>query len=69
LQKEIRRLRVRVGVEMVDALGVERRGSPLHAVHDIAFAEQELGKIGPVLPGYSRDQRNLVRHQPNAPRW
>ncbi len=34
---------VRVLVEVVDAVGVERRGAALDAVHFVAFGQQEFG--------------------------
>ena len=36
-------------VQVVDALGVERRGAALDAVDLVALGEQELGEVGPVL--------------------
>ena len=41
---------VRVLVEVVDALGVERRGPPLQPVHLIALLEQQFAQVGAVLP-------------------
>jgi hypothetical protein len=38
---------MRIGIEMVDASGVERRRAPLHAVNSMAPGEQELRKIAP----------------------
>ena len=37
VQEERRRTFMRIDIEMVDALGVEGRGAPLHAVNDIAL--------------------------------
>ena len=51
VQEEPRALLVRVLVEMIDALGVERRGAALDAVDHIALGQQELGEIGAVLAG------------------
>ena len=55
---------VRVGVEMVDARGVERGRAPLDAVDDVALCEQQLGEIGAVLAGHAGNQRDFLRHQP-----
>ena len=38
---------------------LKERGAALDAVHDIAFAEQQLGQIGAVLPGDAGDQCGL----------
>jgi hypothetical protein len=48
---------VRVLIEMIDTVGIERRGAALDAVDRVAFAEQELGKVTAVLAsgaGYER---------------
>ena len=50
---------VRILIEMVDALGVERRRAALDAVHDVALGEQEFGEIGAVLAGDAGDQGDL----------
>ena len=36
--------------------------APLHAVHDVALAEQEFGEIGAVLAGDAGDQCDIFRH-------
>ncbi len=51
VQDEILVLDVRVLVQVVDAVGVEERGTALDAVNDIALLEQEFGKVGAVLAG------------------
>ncbi len=38
--------RMRVLVEMVDAIRIEQRGAALDAMHLISLAQQELGKVG-----------------------
>ena len=50
---------VGVLVEVVDAGGVEQRRPAPDAVHDVAFAEQQLGEIGAVLAGNAGDQGRL----------
>jgi len=50
---------MRVLVEMIDAIGVEQRGAALDAVDFVAFAQQEFGEIGAVLPGNAGDERFL----------
>jgi hypothetical protein len=55
MQKQARPRLMRVPVEMIDTVRVEQRRPAPHAVHDIVFLEQKLGKIRPVLtcnPGY-----------------
>src|SRR6202049_4365032 len=44
---------VRVMIEMVDAAGVERGRTALHAMDAIAFIQEELGEIRPVLAGHA----------------
>jgi hypothetical protein len=41
---------MRILVEVIDALGVEERRAPLHAVHHIALVEQQLGQVAPSWP-------------------
>ena len=48
---------VRVGVDVVDALGVQLGRAPLDAVHLVTLGQQELGQVRPVLAGDPRDQR------------
>ena len=52
---------VRVAIEMLDPLGVERAGPANDAVNLMALAEQQLGEIAAVLPGDAGDQRLLHR--------
>jgi len=61
MEREVDTGQVRVVVEMVDAVGVEKARAAQETVHLIAFAEQEFGEIGPVLPGHPSDQCAL-RH-------
>src|SRR5215213_5564380 len=49
---------------MIDALELLRRRPPDHAVDVVALLEQQLGQVGTVLAGDSRDQR--ARHQTAA---
>ena len=53
MQDEVPIRRMRVLVEMVDAVCVEEGASPLDAMDLIALAEQEVRQIIPVLPGYT----------------
>jgi len=50
---------VRVLVEVVDALGVERRGAALQAVDFVTFGKQEFRQVGAILAGNSGDQRTF----------
>jgi hypothetical protein len=51
---------VRIDVELVDTVGVERRGPPFDAVHGIALLEQQARQIRLVLPSDARDQCRLA---------
>jgi hypothetical protein len=57
---------VGVLVEMVDARGVERGGTPLDPMNGVAEAKQEFGEVGAVLPGDAGQQRHapfgILRH-------
>ncbi len=35
---------MRVLIEMVDAIGVEKRAAPLYAVDDVAFLQEQFGR-------------------------
>ena len=50
---------VRVDIEMIDTSGVERRRAALDAMDNVALPQQQLSKIGAVLPGHARDQCDL----------
>jgi len=52
-------LLVRVVVEMIDPVCVERRSAADDPVYFVALAEQELGQIGAILAGDAADQRLL----------
>jgi hypothetical protein len=54
---------VELVVEMIDALGVERRRAPLDAVHLVAFREQELGEISAILARDAGDECAFVFHR------
>ena len=44
---------VRVLVEVINSLGIQRRRTPLDPVNLIALIEQELRKVGPILASYA----------------
>ena len=48
---------VRIGVEMIDARGVERAGATNDPVDFVAFLQQQIGQITSVLAGDAGDQR------------
>src|SRR6478672_1641690 len=54
---------VELVVQMIDALGVERRRAPLDAVDLVALREQELGEIGAILARDTGDECALVFHR------
>jgi hypothetical protein len=56
MQDEAAASDVRILVQVIDALGVEERRAPLHAMDDVSLVEQELGQIRAVLAGDSSNQ-------------
>jgi len=56
VQGEAGVVNVRVLVDVVNPLGVERAGAALDAVHDVAFFKQEFGEIRAVLAGDAGDE-------------
>jgi hypothetical protein len=48
---------VRVLIEMIDARGIKKRGTPLDAVHFIALRKQKFGKIRAILPSDTGNKR------------
>src|SRR5207237_8433085 len=55
-------LEMRILIEMINALGIERRRTPFHSVYRVAFCKQQFGEIGAVLPCYTGNERHLARH-------
>jgi len=55
---------VAVAIEVIDALGVQQRGTALDAVHDIALRQQEIGEIGAILTGDPGNERDFTGHMP-----
>jgi hypothetical protein len=47
---------VRILIQVVYAVGIERGSPPFDAVNGVPLRKQQFGKIGAVLPGDSRDQ-------------
>ena len=45
----------RMVIQMIDTLGVDRRGAPLDAMHLVALVDQEAGQVGAILTGDTRD--------------
>ena len=56
MQDEATPLFVRILIQVVDALGIERGGPALDTMHLVAFLQQELGEVATVLAGNTRDQ-------------
>ena len=54
---------VQFAVQMINAFGIERRGSALQTMDFIAFGEQEFSQIGTILSGDAGDQCALLFHQ------
>ena len=59
VEEEAHAALVRVAVEVVDALGVERARPPHDAVHLVPLVEEELGQVRAVLSGDAGDQRSF----------
>ena len=53
---------VRVLVQMVDTVGIERRRTPFDPVNGISLAEQQFSQKGSVLPGHAGNQCNFIGH-------
>ncbi len=51
-------------VQVIDAIGVEKRGTALDAVDLVALVQQELGEVGAVLAGDSRDECLSFKRSP-----
>src|SRR5258708_39045559 len=50
-----------VTVEIVDAVGIQRGGSSLDAVHGVALAQEEIRQIGAILAGDAGDEGHFLR--------
>ena len=50
---------MRILVEMIDAIGIERGGPAFDAVNLVALLQQQLRQVGAVLAGDTGDQRSL----------
>ena len=48
---------MRIGINVIDTIGIERRSAPDDAVYLITFGQQKFGKIRSILPGDPRDKR------------
>ncbi len=57
MQHEFAALLMRSLVEMINAVGVEKRRTALYAVYFISLVEQEFSQIGAVLSGDAGDKR------------
>jgi hypothetical protein len=44
---------VGVLIKVVDPIGIKKRSPSFYTVHLIAFFEEKLRQISPILPGYS----------------
>jgi hypothetical protein len=61
VHEEADALLVGVAVDLVEALGVERRRPPDQAVDLVAFPEEQLGEVRAVLAGNAGDEGRLHR--------
>jgi hypothetical protein len=51
---------VRILIEVIDAVGIEQRGTALDAVHFVTLVEQGFSQVGAVLAGHAGNQGNLL---------
>jgi len=56
MQLQVRVGRMRILVDVVDPLRVEKRSTALDAVHLVALLEEKLGQVGAVLAGNAGDE-------------
>jgi hypothetical protein len=63
VQVQIARRGMRVFVQMIDAIGIDRRGAPLNAVHFVTLAEQQLRKVSAILPSDAGNQCSFLIQQ------
>src|SRR6266850_4804020 len=59
MQDEPATAHVRVLIEVVDTIRIEKRGPALYAVNDVALLEQKFGQIGAVLARDARYESDL----------
>src|SRR5579862_7176148 len=57
MQMECRPFFMRIGIDVIDAIGIESRRATDDAVYLVTFREQELGEIRSILSGNARDKR------------
>ena len=63
MQKKIAVCLMRIMVQMIDAIGVDQRGPPLHAMHNIIFRKEKFGEKCAVLTRGAGNQGNFLgRH-------
>ena len=59
MQREVLLVDMRVLIQVVNTVGIERRGPALDAVDFITFAQQKLGQVSAVLPCDAGDEGNF----------
>ena len=57
MQNKMPSIGVRILIQMINAISVEQRGTPLDSVHLVALTQKKLCKISPILPGYAGYKR------------
>jgi hypothetical protein len=50
---------LRLGINSVDALGIELRRASFDAVHHVPFCEEKPGEVGTILPRDTGNERSL----------
>ena len=56
VQDEMAILLVRILIEMIDAIGIKKRGTALDTMDLITFFQEKLGQISPILAGDAGNQ-------------
>jgi hypothetical protein len=65
VQEEVALGLMRILVEVVDTLGIERRGAAFQTMDFVTFGKQEFRQVGTILSGNSGDQRTF-RQRPTS---
>ena len=57
MKYELSSFSVGIFIEMIDAICIEERSSPLDAMNMVSLVEKKFGKIGTILPRNSSNER------------
>jgi hypothetical protein len=59
MENEVPILHMWILVQVVNAIGIEQRRTPLDAVHLVTLLQEELSQIGSILPGHTSNKSLL----------